>query len=206
MTLTLFTSIAATGFTVAFLHAALPTHWLPFVLVGRGQQWSAGKTLGVAALAGLGHVAFTVVLGLLVVTAGLAALPALGEAFHWVVGALLLALGVYYLMRRPRHAEGGQKAYGSDRAAIIGLFVLLALSPCEAFLPVYLAGAQHGWGGFALLSLILLGATATGMLLFTALSLAGARWLNLDALQRRESQILGWALILLAAAVVIFEA
>ena len=27
-----FLTIAGTGFTVAFLHAAIPTHWLPFVL------------------------------------------------------------------------------------------------------------------------------------------------------------------------------
>ena len=28
------------GFATAFLHAALPTHWLPFVLVGRAQRSS----------------------------------------------------------------------------------------------------------------------------------------------------------------------
>ena len=38
------TTIAATGFTVAFFHAAIPTHWLPFVLVSRARGWSRGKT------------------------------------------------------------------------------------------------------------------------------------------------------------------
>ncbi len=33
----LFVSILTTGFVVAFLHGALPNHWLPFVLVGRRQ-------------------------------------------------------------------------------------------------------------------------------------------------------------------------
>jgi len=203
----LFTSIAATGFAVAFLHAALPTHWLPFVLVGRGQNWSAGKTLGVTALAGIGHVAFTILLGLLVVTAGLAVLPALGTWFPYVVGGLLVALGLFYLFRHVRHAKATQpKRYASDRAAIIGLFVLLALSPCEAFLPVYLAGVQHGWVAFALLSLILLLATAAGMLLFTGLSLAGANRLKLAGLEKYEQAILGGALILLGVAVMVFEA
>ena len=58
------TTIAATGFTVAFFHAAIPTHWLPFVLVARARQWSRTKALGVAIFAGLGHVALTSVLGL----------------------------------------------------------------------------------------------------------------------------------------------
>ncbi|ATQ41224.1 hypothetical protein [Caulobacter mirabilis] len=207
MTSTLFASIAATGFAVAFLHAALPTHWLPFVLVGRGQNWSAGKTLGVTALAGIGHVAFTIVLGLLVVTAGLVALPTLGEWFHWIVGGLLVALGLFYLFRHHQHRKSAQpRKYVSDRAAMAGLFVLLALSPCEAFLPVYLAGVKHGWGAFALLSLILLLATAAGMLIFTGLSLAGANRLKLEALEKYEQAILGGALILLGLAVMVFEA
>ena len=46
MTGTLFLSIVALGFGVAFLHAAIPTHWLPFALTARGQGWSLGKTLG----------------------------------------------------------------------------------------------------------------------------------------------------------------
>ena len=49
---TLFLSIASAGFTIAFLHAAIPTHWLPFVLIARGQGWSTTKTLSVTALAG----------------------------------------------------------------------------------------------------------------------------------------------------------
>ncbi len=61
------TTIAATGFTVAFFHAAIPTHWLPFVLVGRAQHWTRAKTLLVTMLAGLGHVLFTAALGFLVV-------------------------------------------------------------------------------------------------------------------------------------------
>jgi len=40
-----FLSLAATGFVVTFAHAAFPTHWLPFVLTGRGQHWSKAKTL-----------------------------------------------------------------------------------------------------------------------------------------------------------------
>ena len=56
-----------------------------------------------------------------------------------------------------------------------------------------------------LLSLVLLATTAGAMLGFTALTLAGTRLVNLDALQARESTILGWALILMAGVVVIFE-
>jgi nickel/cobalt exporter len=200
--------IAVTGFTVAFLHAALPTHWLPFVLVGRGQHWSAGKTLGVTFLAGLGHVAFTILLGLVLVGAGLAVQPRLGDYFGWAVGALMVGLGLFYLWRG-RHDHGevdvATRRFASDRAAIVALVVLLTLSPCEAFLPIYLAGVKHGWTGFAALSAVLMAATATGMLLFTTLSLAGVKRLGLEKIARYESTILGVALIAMGAGVAFLE-
>lgn len=205
---TLLAPIAITGFTVAFLHAALPTHWLPFVLVGRGQHWSAGKTLGVTFLAGLGHVAFTILLGLVLVGAGLAVEPKMGDLFGWVVGALMIGLGLFYLWRgRHDHgeAEVQTRRYASDRAAIIALVVLLTLSPCEAFLPIYLAGVKHGWTGFAALSAVLMAATAGGMLLFTTLSLAGVKRLGLERIARYESTILGVALIAMGLGVAFLE-
>jgi hypothetical protein len=205
---TFFTSIAVTGFAVAFLHAALPTHWLPFVLVGRAQKWSTGRTLGVTLLAGLGHVGLTIALGLGLVVAGLALEPKLGGLFHWVVGGLMVAVGLFYIARgRHNHAlpEAGRRAYGSDRAAIIALVTLLTLSPCEAFLPYYLAGMQHGWQAFLVLSAVLMAATSAGMLIFTSLSLAGFKRLGLQWVERYEETILGVALILVGLAVAFFK-
>lgn len=204
MNSTFFTSIAVTGFVVAFLHAALPTHWLPFVLVGRAQKWSTGRTLGVTLLAGLGHVGLTIALGLGLVVAGLALEPRLGGLFHWVVGGLMVAVGLFYIARgRHNHAlpEAGRRAYASDRAAIIALVTLLTLSPCEAFLPYYLAGMQHGWQAFLVLSGVLMAATSAGMLIFTSLSLAGFKRLGLQWVERYEETILGAALIVVGLAV-----
>ena len=56
-------SLLAAGFAAAFLHAALPTHWLPFVLVSRAQKWSVARMLGVVAAAGAAPVATTAVVG-----------------------------------------------------------------------------------------------------------------------------------------------
>ena len=208
MNSTFFASIAATGFAVAFLHAALPTHWLPFVLVGRAQKWSTGRTLGVTLLAGLGHVGLTIALGLALVVAGLALEPRLGGLFHWVVGGLMVAVGLFYIVRgRHSHAvpEAGRRAYASDRAAIIALVTLLTLSPCEAFLPYYLAGMEHGWQAFLVLSVVLMVATAAGMLIFTSLSLAGFKRLGMQWVERYEETILGAALVLVGLAVALFK-
>lgn len=204
MTSPFFASIAVTAFAVAFLHAALPTHWLPFVLVGRAQKWSTGRTLGVTLLAGIGHVGLTIALGLALVLAGMALQPSLGGLFHWIVGGLMIAVGLFYIARgRHNHAlpEASRRVYASDRAAIAALVTLLTLSPCEAFLPYYLAGMEHGWMAFLVLSAVLMAATAAGMLIFTSLSLAGFKRLGLQWVERYEETILGAALVLVGLAV-----
>ena len=91
-------SIAATGLTVAFLHAALPTHWLPFVLAGRRQNWTRNKTLAIAALAGSGHVLFTIVLGAAIAWFGIAMDSWIGNVFPYIAGGILIAFGAYYLV------------------------------------------------------------------------------------------------------------
>lgn len=94
------TTVAVTGFTIAFLHAAIPTHWLPFVLTARAQKWSRGKTLGVTALAGTGHVLFTAVLGFLVAWLGFAISDRVGAWFPRIAGGAVLVFGMFYLYRQ----------------------------------------------------------------------------------------------------------
>lgn len=202
-------SIAASGFAVAFFHAALPTHWLPFVVVGRAQGWSGRKVAAVTAGAGAAHVAFTILLGGLVALAG-AALEHWHGSVTLVAALLLLALGAWYIVRhlRTRRLPAGEapaRRYGSDAAAVGALVLMLTLSPCEAFLPVYLTAAPFGVSGFALLSLILALGTAGGMALFTTVFTLGWSRLKLSRLERYESAVLGVVLILLGIAVLLLE-
>ncbi|HEX8568324.1 MAG TPA: hypothetical protein VF699_00120 [Caulobacteraceae bacterium] len=219
---TLLGSILATGFAVAFLHAAIPTHWLPFVLVGRAQGWGARKILTVAMLAGGGHVASTALLGLVLTGAGMALDQVLGPWLARAAGLLLIGFGLYYLLLRRPHvhrmalpgggsvalaseAEGVQRRYASDRAAILGLVGLLTFSPCESFLPVYLSGASYGWTGFLLLSAVLGVATVVAMTLFTGVLLLGVSRLRLQAVERYESVLLGTTLCVLGVLVMVLE-
>ncbi|MCC6414516.1 MAG: hypothetical protein IT582_01195 [Opitutaceae bacterium] len=233
MNSTLLTTMALTGFTVAFFHAAIPTHWLPFVLVSRARSWSRAKTIGVALFAGLGHVALTSALGLLVAWFGFQLDEEIGHAFGPVAGGALILIGAYFLWRQFRgqgvchhalpgsehHADehcGHEEDHGghlerelqesslarpaSDWAAIGGLFLMLTLSPCEGFLPVYLAAVQFGWSGFALLTTILAVATLAGMTLFTWLTLIGFEKLRLRHFERWEAGLLGVIFVLLGLA------
>ena len=94
------TTIALTGFGVAFFHAAIPTHWLPFVLTSRVQGWNKSKTIAVTALAGTGHVVVTAALGLAITLFGSALSESIGAWFPRIAGGALLLFGLYYLIRQ----------------------------------------------------------------------------------------------------------
>ncbi|PTX91248.1 hypothetical protein [Opitutus sp. ER46] len=236
---TTLTTIAALGFTVAFFHAAIPTHWLPFVLVGRARRWGRGKTILVTVAAGLGHVALTSLIGLGIAWLGFELSATLGEVFHYIAAGVLAVMGGFYLWRQWRgmgichhHPPGSQhrpdphcgeehddhthwdeelkdshlvSQRAGDTAAVGGLFLMLTVSPCEAFLPVYLSGVQFGWRGFVVLSVILALAALAGMTLFTWLALFGFDRIRIQRFERHEAGLLGILFLALAVLVVALE-
>ncbi|MCF3649109.1 hypothetical protein [Synoicihabitans lomoniglobus] len=226
-------TIAATGFAVAFLHAAIPTHWLPFVLVGRARGWTTLRTLTMVAGAGLGHVALTSLLGLAIAWFGFRLDESLGHAFPLVTSGLLFAIAIYYGYRQwtgrgvcHHHPPGSEHAPSKacdshehdhghthweeelkgtplvkpdrgDWAAVSGLFVMLTLSPCEGFLPIYLSGVQFGWRGFVVLSLILALGAVGGMTLLTWLTLKGSERLRIERFEHYEAGLLAVLFVVL---------
>lgn len=118
MTESLLLPIGATGFSVAFFHAAIPTHWLPFVVAARAQRWPTAKALAVTGLAGGGHIALTAVLGVLIVWLGIELSARYASAFPWIAGGAVAAFGVYHLIRQARgggHWHHGH-SYGLSRS------------------------------------------------------------------------------------------
>lgn len=92
--------IALTGFGIAFFHAAIPTHWLPFVITARAQRWNRNKAICVTALAGTGHVLFTALLGVLIAWFGIALHDKIGAWFPLIAGGALLLFGLFYVYRQ----------------------------------------------------------------------------------------------------------
>ncbi len=201
---TLMLSLIGGGFLAAALHAALPMHWLPFVLVGRAQGWTGRRTLCAAAAAAFAHVLSTAAVGALIIAAGLALDHWLRGVLPYLAGGSLVALGAWYVrraLRRPARGVGAQAVAAKPTlghghaAAFWGLVVMLAASPGEVLLPLYLGGA--GEGALALLGLTLAfwAGSTLGMVALTGLAWAGAAALRLERLARWEGWILGLGLI-----------
>lgn len=206
-------TLATTGFGVAFLHAAIPTHWLPFVAIGRARGWTQRQVLFAVALAGGGHVLATTVLGVGLAWFGFELDHAFEHAFHWGVAAVLIGLGAWLAFRKP-HGAGCDHCHGhpeklvpdaTDRAALWGLFLTLTLSPCELFLPVYLTAVPYGWPGVAWLSAVLAVATLGGMLTLTWLTLRGVARLKWRWLEHPSPRVIGALLCALGVAALLHD-
>ena len=225
------TTIAITGFSIAFFHAAIPTHWLPFVLTARVQKWSRAKTLAITALAASGHASFTALLGFIVAWLGIALSDRIGIWFPRLAGGALILFGLFYVVRQlTGHTHTHLHAFGqsdhshehahehghvhshphpplsrSDLAAITSLLALLTFSPCEAFVPIYVSGVRYGWHGFALLTIILTVGTIAGMVAFTGLALTGIQQVKLRAFEKYEAGVMGLLLCAVGVLIILFE-
>ena len=204
-------SVVGVGFATAFLHAALPTHWLPFVLVGRGQRWTLTQVLTTVAIAGSAHIVTTAIVGGLIVAAGLVVDQWIAGLLPGLSAGLLFLFGAFYLGRallRPAIMAGGPSLALSEptvshAAAFWGLVVMMAVSPGEVLLPIYLSQATEGPVVLIALTLAFGIGTVLGMAVFTVLARAGWSVLRLERWARYEGIILGLALILIGLLVIL---
>jgi hypothetical protein len=213
------------AFLASLLHAAIPTHWLPFVLMGRARKWGLGRVLQVTALGGCCHILVTCLLG-----AGLVYLseqagwdPEHGKGYAEILAPLLLlVVGLVYvvlhIVTRGRHHHhfpidaavkephtAGEHGYEhghrlSEGATIGTLIAVMTLSPCEAAIPIFLPAAAYGWWGVGLLAAVLLGATVLGMTILAGLGHRGIELVKSEFIEHNEKLLLGVILAILGAA------
>ncbi len=161
------TALAWTAATLGFVHTIVgPDHYLPFIVMAKAGKWSKIKAAWITFLCGLGHVAGSVVLGLVGVAAGVA-LSSLkwAEGFRGDIAAwLLTGFGLAYciwgikraLRNRPHqhvHAHSGDvlhqhehvhhtshvHAHDLDKPVSMTpwiLFTIFVFGPCEPLIPL----------------------------------------------------------------------
>ncbi len=187
----------------AALHALLPTHWMPFVLVGRAQGWRPRQVLGVVAVAGLGHAVVTCALGLACAWIGKSMHSYLHDCEVPITVALLASFGIWFLWRGRRggsHAGHVHELNLSDRTAAVSLILMLSLQPCGAAIPLFLGAANlASWPSIVLAALIMSGATVLIMVGLTSATLAGVQRLQLEWAEHNEKLGVGALFLVLAA-------
>ena len=166
--------LVGTAASAGFLHTLFgPDHYLPFIMMGSARKWTRRKTLTITLLCGVGHIAGSVILGLIGVAAGLALNKMVGiESFRGeLAGWLLLSFGLVYMLwglrqawrDRPHkhwhaHADGvvhthehthhGEHAHVHEKQGKAGvtpwaLFIIFVLGPCEVLIPLLMVPAAQ---------------------------------------------------------------
>ena len=118
--------LAVTAGSIGFVHTVTgPDHYLPFIVVGRARSWSLARALGVTAICGVGHVVWSVVLGLVGIGLGLAVgrLEVIEGVRGDIAAWLLISFGLVYTIWGLRQAlrwlsdEGRHDAAAIDEAS-----------------------------------------------------------------------------------------
>jgi ABC-type nickel/cobalt efflux system permease component RcnA len=91
---------------VGVLHTAVPDHWAPIVLLARQQGWSVLRTARAAAIAGLGHVTSTLILGAVLWIAGSVLAVRYAHAVSVVAAVALIGFGLWIAYGGWREASG----------------------------------------------------------------------------------------------------
>ena len=192
--------------STAIIHALIPDHWLPFVLMARAQGWSERRAATLTGLAGVLHVLVSVVAGGLTILVGSTSVQSLanrtGHSLGFVGGLLLVLFGVGYGVFRhfreasvhaapgpsrekPEGDEGHVHVHGHllerwfHGALTAGALVLvIGISPCALLVPILFAASAAG--AMAVL------AAALGFALCTIATMVGVTLIAMRGMRRIE--------------------
>jgi hypothetical protein len=172
-------------------HAVLPDHWLPLAVVGRTRRYSLARVARLSTLAGLAHVAVSVVLGGVIVAIGLQFRGSIESAQSAIVGSLLIATAVLLALIEAtghghRHDQDHAHTHDQDHdhththgaghsRGLIPLMVSFgaAASPDLTILPVFLAAAAAGVGAAVGSLVVFAGVTVATFVLLTLAATVG---------------------------------
>jgi nickel/cobalt transporter (NicO) family protein len=225
------TYLLATAGMIGLFHTLLgPDHYLPFIVMAKARRWSTAKTAMVTIACGLGHVAGSVVLGMVGIAAGLALhVMELTESIRGQYAAwLLTAFGLVYcvwgvrraIRNKPHthhhaHAEGEHThhhTHHSDHAHPHDehkqnltpwiLFTIFVFGPCEPLIPIlmYPAAAESLWSVILVASVYAL-ATIAAMLSVVMLATLGLNFLPTTRVQRYNHALAGAVIFLCGVAI-----
>ncbi len=223
--------LTATAASIGLVHTLLgPDHYLPFVVLSRARGWSLPRTAGITVLCGLGHVASSVVLGLIGIAFGVAVArlefleAARGDIAAWLLTAFGLIYMLWGLQRARRghrhihlHADGdahshdheheNAHAHPHDASTAVALtpwilFTIFVFGPCEPLIPLlmYPAAASSTFG--VILVAGVFGAVTISTMLVVVLMLSfGLTRLPTAGLERWSHALAGAAILLCGIAI-----
>jgi len=197
------------AFLLSLVHASIPNHWLPLVVLSKSENWKDRFTLGVTAIAAFTHTLSTIIIGIIVGFLGYRLAGSYSFIIEKVAPGILVLLGIIYLALNIRHHHRHHHHHGVDikdakkkttAAIILALLVSMFFSPCLEIEAYFFVASNLGWKGIIAVSVVYTVITILGMLLLVWLGLKGIKKINSHFLEHHEKTITGILLIALGIA------
>lgn len=199
------TVLLVSAVSVAFFHSLAPDHWVPFVALAKGSRWSMRRLGCIAALAGIGHVASSLLIGVIGLWAGWAVHRLEGvEAWRGGVAIwLLIGFGAAYLLWGLKHAQhphphlsvqDAVRAYATRRIWL--LIAILVFGPCEPLIPLMFLAYQGGLPAIIAVSAVFSAVTIAMVVGQSCLSYAGVRLIQTEWMERYAHALAGGVIVL----------
>ncbi len=187
---------------LSLVHAVIPNHWIPIVLLGKSEHWTFKETTMVAAVSGFAHVLSTIVIGMIIGLAGIELAHSYEVYLSYIAPSILIGIGLFYLLQHFKGQHSHEHVAipvekKSKRALIISLCIAMFFSPCLEVEAFYFNAATHGWAGILTVSAIYLALTVVSMTTLVGLGFKGMNKLNLHFLEHYEKAITGGLLIII---------
>lgn len=195
--------LIAGSIVLSLIHASIPNHWIPVVVIGKTEKWSKKELIGVTAIASFAHTLSTILLGIVIGLIGYK----LSNTYHVitdVVAPLVLVLmGLIYFSLSLKHSDhehlpSQEKLKNKSKPAIIITLALsMFFSPCLEIEAYYFTAGTHGRWAIGLLSAVYLIVTVVGSILLVSLASKGIEKFKWHFLEHHEKKITGIVLIVL---------
>ncbi|RMF67458.1 MAG: hypothetical protein D6743_04895 [Calditrichaeota bacterium] len=184
--------------SIGFLHALAPDHWVPFVSIGRAQNWSRFKLVWITFLSGIGHVGSSIVIGAvgLALGFGLTRVTSIESQRGEVAGLLLIGFGLAYAVWGLKHFRHHHHLDSRRAVTIWTLVAVFVLGPCEPLIPLMFVSAAHGWRAVVLTSVLFSVVTIMMMVGQTLLAFTGLEMVHLHKLEHYSHAAAGLVIAL----------
>ena len=224
--------LAITAASMGFFHTLMgPDHYLPFIVMARARKWSIFKTTWITILCGVGHIASSVLLGMVGIALGIAVIKLeVIESFRGGLAAwALIAFGLVYfvwgLRRALRnqshkhlhlhekdkhihdHAHIKEHVHVHEKEGAVNLtpwvlFTIFVFGPCEPLIPILMyPAAKSSLFGLVLVTGIFGSVTIMTMLGVVLISSLGINLLPLRRLERYTHALAGATICLCGMAI-----
>lgn len=189
---------------LSIVHAMIPNHWIPVVLLGKSEKWGRNETLGITLVVGFAHTASTVLIGILIGLLGVKLSEQFAHFSSQIAPTILIIVGVIYLLlglkgghHHHHHHDEISIKKKSKVAIVTALGLAMFLSPCLEIEVFFFTAAGFGWIGIAAVSLIYMTVTVSGMVVLVYFGMLGVQKLNWHFLEHHERTITAGILIAL---------